>query len=347
MILAGDIGGTHTRIALFEATALSQARDKLVLILEQVYPSREHQGLHEILQLFMQQHPAQISSACFGIAGPVISQVVSTPNLPWVIDGAQLSEQTGINPLWLINDLHAHASGIDDLAPSDLVPLNSAVPIAGNSALIAAGTGLGQAGLYWDGAIHHAFPGEGGHCDFAPRNDLEVALLQYLIRKFGRVSYERILSGPGLHNIYDFLRDSHLESEPPALRAELAQAADGVAIISQHALIGDAAICQRALSIFVQVYGAEAGNLALKMLATGGVFISGGIAGKILPRLQAPEFLEAFVAKGRLRPLMETIPVKVIINDSIGLLGAARYAQLMRTALVDVPAIQARNHQHD
>jgi len=330
MILAGDIGGTHTRIALFEPND-----NKLCLVLEQVYPSRDHQGLQEIVELFLREHPAQISAACFGIAGPIIKQAVSTPNLPWVIDGSQLSQQTGIQQLWLINDLHAHASGVDDLAPSDFVSLNSAIPQPGNAALIAAGTGLGEAGLYWDGAVRHAFPCEGGHCDFAPRNDFEVALLQYLMKKFGRVSYERILSGPGLHNIYDFLRDSRIETEPPTLKDELAQAADSVAIISLHALKGDAPICMRALDIFVQVYGAEAGNLALKMLATGGVFISGGIAGKILAKLQTPPFLNAFVAKGRLQPLMETIPIKVITNDRVGLFGAARYAQLKQSAMVN------------
>lgn len=321
MILAGDIGGTHTRIALFEPG------NKLRVVLEQVYPSREHQGLDEIVRLFIQQHPAQLNAACFGIAGPIMNQAVSTPNLPWVINGAQLSQQAGIQQLWLINDLQAHASGVGDLDAADFVALNSAAPQPGNSALIAAGTGLGEAGLYWDGVVHHAFPCEGGHCDFAPRNDLEVALLQYLMKKFGRVSYERILSGPGLRNIYDFLRDTQVETETPALTTELAQATDAVAVISQHALKGDSAICVRALGIFVDVYGAEAGNLALKMLATAGLFISGGIAGKILARLQGPEFLEAFTAKGRMKPLMETMPVKVITNDGVGLLGAARYAQ--------------------
>jgi len=322
MILAGDIGGTHTRIAIFEP-----ANTRLRLVLEQVYPSRDHQGLDEIVQLFVRDHPAKIDAACFGIAGPIINQVVSTPNLPWVINGAKLSQETGIKQLWLINDLQAHASGVGDLDPADFVALNSAQPQAGNAALIAAGTGLGEAGLYWDGTDHQAFPCEGGHCDFAPRNDLEVALLQYLMKKFGRVSYERILSGPGLRNIYEFLRDMQIETEPAVLKEELAKATDGVAMISQHALKGDSPICVHALDIFVGVYGAEAGNLALKMLATAGVFISGGIAGKILARLQAPDFIEAFAAKGRLRPVVEAIPVKVITNDRIGLIGAAHYGQ--------------------
>jgi glucokinase len=322
MILAGDIGGTNTRIALFEAIG-----NKLCLVQERVYPSGEHRGLSEIVQRFMRDHPEQISTASFGIAGPVINQAVSTPNLPWVISGAEISEQTGIKQLSLINDLQAHASGVGDLGPEDFVVLNAGAAQPGNAALIAAGTGLGEAGLYWDGAVHHAFPCEGGHGDFAPRNDVEVALLQCLMRKFGRVSYERVVSGPGLCNVYDFLRDTQLETEPAALKQELAAAPDRAPVISQHAMKGDSAICVRALEIFVKVYGAEAGNLALKMLATAGVFISGGIAARILSRLQAPDFMEAFVAKGRLSPVMKTIPVKVIMNGRVGLMGAARYAQ--------------------
>lgn len=327
MILAGDIGGTNSRIALFDA-----AQNDLRPVQEQVYPSRDHQGLHEIVQMFMRDHPAKISSACFGIAGPVINQVVSTPNLPWIINGAELSRQTGIRELWLINDLHSHASGVDSLAPADFVTLNAGQPTPGNAALIAAGTGLGEAGLYWDGRTRHAFPCEGGHCDFAPRNDLEMGLLRYLTKKFGRVSYERVVSGPGLRNIYDFLRDTGVEQETPALKEELEHAPDSVAAISQHGLAGDIAICTRALNLFVEVYGAEAGNLALKMLATTGVFLSGGIATKILARLKEPAFLEAFVAKGRLRPLMETIPIRVITNNRVGLYGAARYAELNQGA---------------
>ena len=332
MILAGDIGGTNTRIALFEAIG-----NKLCLFQERVYPSREHQGLSEIVQLFMREHPEQISAASFGIAGPIINQTVSTPNLPWVISGAEISEQTGIKQLSLINDLQAHASGVGDLGPDDFVVLNSAVAQTGNAALIAAGTGLGEAGLYWDGAVHHAFPCEGGHGDFAPRNDVEVALLQCLMRKFGRVSYERVVSGPGLCNVYDFLRDTQLEAEPAALKKELAQVPDRAPVISQHAMKGDSAICVRALEIFVKVYGAEAGNLALKMLATAGVFISGGIAARILSKLQAPEFMEAFVAKGRLSPVMKSIPVKVIMNGRVGLMGAARYAQQKLNAAASFP----------
>ena len=321
MILAGDIGGTHTRLGLFQ-----EAAGRLHLELEKTYPSREHSGLAEIVNGFLSGAKAGVSQATFGIAGPVLHGVVSTPNLPWVIEETSLAQQSGIENVSLINDLEAHASGVDDLGPADFVSLNSAVAAQGNAALIAAGTGLGEVGLYWDGSRRHAFPCEGGHADFAPRNAPEIALLEYLTKKFGRVSYERVLSGPGLKNIYDFLRDSGSEKEPPWLRDELAQAQDQTAIISQHGMDATAAICVRALDIFVSVYGAEAGNLALKLMATGGVFLSGGIAMRILPKLTAPAFMRSFVAKGRMQPLLERIPVKVITNERVGLIGAARYA---------------------
>jgi glucokinase len=204
--------------------------------------------------------------------------------------------------------------------------VNSATPREGNAALIAAGTGLGEAGMYWDGTRHHVFAAEGGHADWAPQSELEIALHQYLRGKFGHVSCERVLSGPGLKNVYDFLRDSQLESEPNWLHDQLAHAADPSAIISQRGLEAAAPICERALDIYVAAYGAEAGNLALRMLATAGVFVSGGIAGKILPKLCTPLFGDAFADKGRMKPLLETIPVKVITNARVGLIGAARYA---------------------
>jgi glucokinase len=321
MILAGDIGGTHTRIAIFE-----QASSTLKMMLERVYPSRDHKSLDEIVSLFLSNEHVTADRACFGIAGPVLHGRVSTPNLAWVVDAIQLAKKIGIQSVWLINDLQAHASGIDDLAPADFVALNKVDVAIGNAALIAAGTGLGEAGLYWDGQRRWPFPCEGGHADFAPHNDLEMDLLRYLIMKFGRASYERVLSGPGLQNIYNFLAAAGKEQEPQWLKDELQQAVDPAAVISEHALDGKAPICERVLDIFVSIYGAEAGNLALKLMATGGVFLSGGIAAKILPKLTGPAFMQAFISKGRLQPMMETIPVKVIVNDRVGLIGAARYA---------------------
>jgi glucokinase len=328
MILAGDIGGTHTRIALFE---LNQKR--LSKLLDRVYPSRDYKSLDEIISLFISNENVHVSAACFGIAGPVMHGQVSTPNLAWVVDALQLTKLLQVQSVWLINDLQAHASGVQDLEAADFVHLNTAAAGEGNAALIAAGTGLGEAGLYWDGIRHRPFACEGGHCDFAPGNDLEVELWRYLKKKFGRVSYERILSGPGLHNVYEFLRDSGTEQEPDWLKEEIQQAADPTVVISHVGMNAKAAICEHALDIFVNVYGAEAGNLALKLLATGGVFLSGGIAARILPRLQGPAFLQAFASKGRMQPVLEKIAVKVISNDHVGVIGAARYAAERMTAL--------------
>lgn len=328
MILSGDIGGTHTRLALF-AERLNRPPG---IVQERIYPSRDYRSLGEIVRLFLSNQKEPVDCACFGIAGPILHGEVSTPNLPWIISATQLAQLIGVERVWLINDLQAHAAGVDDLAENDFIALNQAENGDGNRALIAAGTGLGEAGLYWDGARRWPFPCEGGHADFAPRNDVEIALLQNLLAKFGRVSYERVLSGPGLGNIYEFLRDTGREQEPAWLKQELEAAADPVAVISEHGLKAKAPICERVLDIFAGVYGAEAGNLALKMMATGGIFLSGGIAAKILPKLTAPAFTEAFVNKGRLRPMMETIPVKVIVNDRVGLIGAARYAEMQYLA---------------
>lgn len=321
MILAGDIGGTHTRIAFFELN-----QNRLEKLLDRVYPSRDYKSLDEIVSLFISNENVHVSAACFGIAGPVMHGQVSTPNLAWVVDALQLTKVLQVQAVWLINDLQAHASGIHDLQPADFIHLNTAAVAEGNAALIAAGTGLGEAGLYWDGVQHRPFACEGGHCDFAPRNDLEMELWRYLNKKFGRVSYERVLSGPGLHNVYEFLRDSGTEQEPVWLKEEIELAADPTVVISHVGMNGKAAICEHALDIFVSVYGAEAGNLALKLLATGGVFLSGGIAARILPRLQGPAFLQSFISKGRMQPLLEKIAVKVINNDQVGVIGAARYA---------------------
>ncbi|HET9181365.1 MAG TPA: glucokinase [Candidatus Angelobacter sp.] len=332
MILAGDIGGTHTRISLFQVN-----QHRLQKLVDRVYPSRDYKSLDEIVSLFVSNEDVRVLAACFGIAGPVMHGKVSTPNLAWVVDALQLAKLLQVPTVWLINDLQAHASGIDDLAEADFVPLNTAAPSEGNAALIAAGTGLGEAGLYWDGIRRHPFACEGGHSDFAPRDELQTEMFRYLRQKFGHVSYERILSGHGLQNIYEFLRESRTEQEPAWLKGELGQAADPAEVISHVGLNGKAAICEHALDIFVSVYGAEAGNLALKLLATGGVFISGGIAARILPLLKQPAFLQAFISKGRLQPLLENVSVKVVNNDQVGVIGAARYAaEHMNTAAAPV-----------
>lgn len=321
MILAGDIGGTNTRLGLFRQQGVN-----LEMVCERKYLSREHKSLDEVVSLFVAEEGTRVEAACFGVAGPVRQGRAKPSNLDWEIDAQRLAMLLASEMVWLINDLETHASALDDLQPSDFVALNAVPPADGNMALIAAGTGLGQAGLFWDGKRRHAFSSEGGHADFAPRNDLEIALYQYLRQKFGHVSCERLLSGPGINNVYDFLRDSGTEQEPAWLKEDLERAADPVVRISQYGLEGKARICQRALDVFVAIYGAQAGNLALTIMAVGGVFVSGGIAGKLLPKMQEPAFMDAFVDKGRMKPLLQTVPVKLIINEHIGLLGAARYA---------------------
>ncbi len=322
MILAGDIGGTNTRLAFFEGTP-----DRLRPIQIEIFPSPQFAGPAEIVRKFLDMHKQAVEAACFGLPGAVVNGRVETTNLPWVVDSHHMSAELGLEHVQLINDLYANAQGIALLADSDFVVLNAGVPHpAGNRALISAGTGLGEAGLYADAqGVYHPFPSEGGHVDFAPRNDLEMELLRYLSGRFEHVSYERVLSGPGLHNIYDFLRDTGRGEEPPWLAAQIGQG-DPSAAISKSALEGTSEICVQALDIFVSLYGAEAGNLALKMLATGGVYVGGGIAPKIIRKLSSTVFMKSFTAKGRFGGVLKDIPVRVITNDKTALLGAGRVA---------------------
>jgi glucokinase len=323
MILAGDIGGTNARLAYFQ----SQNGD-LRLVSERVFPSREHAEFGEIVGKFLHDSGARPEAACFGIAGPVRNGRVETSNLPWIIEQARLADQFHLPSTLLINDLEAIAWGITALGSADLVALNQGSGSArGNQAVVAPGTGLGEAGLYWDGNRHHVFACEGGHADFAPRSDLQVKLLQYLAARFGHVSYERILSGPGLVNVYEFLRDSIHEKESPAL-AEAMQTGDPAAAISRAALNRSDELALKALDLFVSVYGAEASNLALKAMSTGGLFLAGGISPKILAKLKEPIFMQSFLDKGRMKALVEAMPVQVVVNEKVGLLGAARCASV-------------------
>jgi glucokinase len=323
MILAGDIGGTNSRLALFEVEG-----GALREIARQVFPSRDSPSLDAIVATFCAGQGARVPYACFGVAGPVRDGRVQAVNLAWSVEGASLARQLGGAEVWLINDLEANAYGIAALSPADFSVLNAGQAGAtGNQAVISAGTGLGEAGLIWDGRRHTPFASEGGHADFAPSDELQMELLRFLMREHGHVSVERVLSGPGLHNIYRFLRDTERAKEPEWLARELADN-DPPAVISRTALDGRAEICGHALEVMVAIYGAEAGNVALGMMATGGVFLGGGIAPRILPRLQSQTFLDAFRAKGRLGDLVTSIPVRVILNDSAALLGAARCAAL-------------------
>jgi glucokinase len=323
MILAGDIGGTHARLAFFEGTA-----DHPVPVVLEVFPSAAHAGLEEILRKFVALHPNPVESAAFGLPGAVRNGVVQTPNLPWIVAASSLAECLGLPSASLINDLEANAHGIAVLGPKDLATLSPGAPgSSGNRVLISPGTGLGEAGLLAEGDQYHPYPSEGGHADFAPRNETQIDLLRYLLQHFPHVSYERVLSGPGLYHIYQFLRDTKRAQEPAGLAEEMLHG-DPPAVISEKALRGGPPICEMAMDQFVSIYGAEAGNLALRGVATGGVYLGGGIAPRILPKLQGPGFLQAFWAKGRLTELLEAIPVHVILNDETALLGAARVAFL-------------------
>jgi glucokinase len=320
MILAGDIGGTNARLAYFQPQ-----NGHLSLVSERVFPSREHSELGDIVSQFLKDSGTLPEVACFGIAGPVRNGRVETSNLPWVIEQSSLAKRIHL-PTLLINDLEASAWGIGALLPGDLVALNHVTgPVSGNQAVIAPGTGLGEAGLFWDGSRHHVYACEGGHTDFAPQGELQIELLRFLQSRFGHVSYERVLSGPGLVNVYEFLRDSGIGKESPELVAEM-NSTDPAAAISRAALDGSSSLAEKALDLWISVYGAEASNLALKAMSTGGLFLTGGISPKILSKLSTPLFMQAFLDKGRLRPLVEAIPVQVVTNEKAGLLGAARCA---------------------
>jgi glucokinase len=326
MILAGEIGATRTRLAAFETEG-----NRLQCVVEKTYMSQEHSGLSEVLAQFVRVEGIPVHSACFGVAGPVRGGRSKISNLPWIIDSRELEKQLKLDSVGLLNDLEAYAYGIDVLESKDFIVLSQGSEDAeGNRAVISARTGLGMAGLYWDDFRHHPFACEGGHADFAPRNDLQMELLGYLQRKYGRISCERILSGPGIKNIYEFLRDAHKADEPEWLREQINAAPDPPALISQLALEGKAAICDQTLSIFVSVFGAETGNCALNFMSTGGIFIGGSIAAKIVPKMKDPVFMQSFLDKGRMEALLKDIPVKIVLNDDCGLVGAARWTLVQK-----------------
>lgn len=345
MILAGDIGGTNTRLALYDWKT-----ERVDPVRERVFPSADYKSLEAVLAEFLAppaktssretDEPAEpepspeaeplIEAACFGVAGPCVGNRCQTTNLPWVVDGAEVAGRIHVKPVRLLNDLEATAYGLLVLRPEETTTLNKGVPPPEPAAmaLLAAGTGLGEAILFWDGARYRPMPTEGGHTDFGPVSDLEVDLLRHVRAQYLHVSYERILSGAGLYAIYEFLRDT--KRNEPTWLAERLKVGDPASIISEVGLGKQAEICVQALDLFVSIYGAEAGNLALKTLALSGVYVGGGIAPKILPKLQDGTFLKSFTAKGRYKALLSRIPVHVIMNDRTALLGAACVAAQLR-----------------
>ncbi|UCG39613.1 MAG: glucokinase [bacterium] len=328
MILAGDIGGTKSVLGLF-----SRQSGPEVPLAEAVFPSRSYPTLEEMIAEFLSHtSPERIEAACFGVAGPVSGVRVSVTNLPWVLDEAALASALQVPRVRLINDLQAVAGAISMLHGKDLKTLNQGRPAAeGPRAVIAPGTGLGEAFLTWDGKGWTSHPSEGGHTDFAPTSEVQIQLLRFLGRSLGHVSWESVCSGIGFPNIYAFLLDSGSFEEPSWLRESLEGARDPIPVIVDAALREDppCPICREAVDLFVSMLGAEAGNLALKVLATGGVYIGGGIPPKILPFLEGGGFMEAFRSKGRMSGLIGEIPVHVILNPKAALMGAAEEGMRM------------------
>ena len=320
--LGGDIGGTKTRLALFEPRG-----SRLTLIRENQYPSKQFDSLSAIVETFLASDSTAFERACFGIAGPVRNGICETTNLPWKINAREMGVKLGGKAVALLNDLEANAYGIAELEAGDFAVIQAGNPkAAGSAAVISAGTGLGEAGLYWDGTRHHPFASEGGHCDFSPVQEIDLALFQFLSKRYGHVSWERVLSGMGLVNLHEFLCEYRKLPAPAWFEEEVKRTGDRGRVVTESALSGKCPVCVETIDLLIRFYGAKAGNLALTLMATGGIYLGGGIAPRIISKLQSPVFLKAFLDKGRLQKILQEIPVKVILNDRTALLGAGHYA---------------------
>jgi glucokinase len=291
------------------------------------YASEDHADLEEMVAAFLAAHPTPLSAAAFGVAGPVVGGRTETVNLAWPVDATSVASALGLPRVWLLNDLESNAWGIGALTPGDLSTLQAGAPGAdGNRAIISAGTGLGQAGIFRDERGDHVFATEGGHADFAPANETQAELLAFLRAEFGHVSWERVCSGMGLVNIERFLRARRSAPEPAWLVQATRDGGDAAAAIAGAALSAEDPVASEALDLLIDLYGAQAGNLALTVMATGGVYVGGGIAPKVLPRMQDGRFIRAFTDKGRFGHLLQHVPVHVVLNDLTALVGAARRA---------------------
>jgi glucokinase len=334
MILAGDVGGTKVDLGLYDFTngKLKPTRDK-------VYKAKDYPGLELIVKDFLGAE--KVTAACFGVPGPVRDGRLRLTNLPWTLDSRELSAGLDIQHVFLINDLEANGYGVAELAPEQIYTLAEGDSSQiGNRALIAAGTGLGQGLLIWNGRTHVPYPSEGGHADYAPRNEDEIDLLRFLKEKYnGRVSFERVVAGMGLTSIYEFLREVRGMEEPSWLREKLAAVGDPNSVITEMALSAKSEICEKAMDMFVSAYGAEAGNLALKVLSVGGLYVGGGIAPRIIEKLKDGTFLKAFTDKGRLSQLLINMPVRIILEPRAAQLGAAAYAE---SRAAEISGISAR-----
>ncbi|MGA7119902.1 MAG: glucokinase [Polyangiaceae bacterium] len=319
MLLIGDIGGTHARLSLLNPQGRS--------VRQEAFESRKYPSLEAVVREFLGKPVPRVAAAAFGIAGPVVNGRCTATNLPWVVDARVVARKLGFRRVTLLNDLVALSLGALSVTRRKLHLVgDGGLPKkkGANVAVIAAGTGLGQALLVWDGARFVPTATEGGHSDLAPRDDLEVDLLQFLRARFGHVSWERVLSGDGLGNLYDFFRQAKNIAESAENAQAIVAAADRNAAISQLGMSGKSEAASRAVDLFASMYGAEAGNLALKSLAVGGVFVCGNIAARMLPVLDRGGFYRAFADKGRFTPLMERIPIAVVLDSDVGLAGAAR-----------------------
>lgn len=320
-VLAGDIGGTNARLAVVEV-----AGGRAVVRRQQTYPSAQYPGLAPIVRAFCAEVGTRPARACIGMACPVVEDECRATNLPWTVDARALAADAGIPRVAVINDFRAVGYGLAFLDPADLMTLQCGEPKErAPIALIGAGTGLGEAFLLWCGDRYEVFSSEGGHEDFAPRDEREAGLARFLQQQYGHASRERVVSGPGIVQAYRYLTTAGVAPEQPAVRAEL-EREDPAAVITRHALAGTDPLCQLALDLFINAFGAQAGNLALTLLARGGVYLAGGIAPRIVPKLGAGGFLRAFRDKGRMSDFLTQVPVYVITNPQVGLLGAAAVA---------------------
>lgn len=324
MILAGDIGGTNTRLGLF-----TPERGPDDPVAQKKYPSQDYAGLEEIVQSFLDEHQVSVNRTSIGVAGPIKKNQASITNLPWVIDRNNLCRETGISQLAMLNDLEAMAYAIPNLDDSMLETINPGVPVPECvKALIAPGTGLGEVFLTWDGTRYHPHRSEGGHTEFGPRNTLEIELLSYMIKRYEHVSYERVCAGIGIPNLYSFFRDTGHYLEPASLAKALAEAEDKTPVIVTAGVQEPEKypICAAVLELFTSILGAQAGNLAMTVSSFGGIYVGGGIPPRIADYIRSPLFLDAFQDKGRLNPMVANMPIYLVTHPNTALLGAACHA---------------------
>jgi glucokinase len=319
MLLAGDIGATKTNLALYSPES------GLTPLRQATFLGAEYTSLEAVCQAFLVGDPTPVETAVFGVAGPIFEGEATVTNLPWVIREATLEQVLGLQEATLLNDLEATAYGVPHLSPADLYILNDAPPRSGTKGVIAPGTGLGEAVLLYHGGHYHVLASEGGHTDFGPKTPFEIGLLRYLMDRFDHVSYERICSGIGLPNLYAYIWETRTSGDPPPAAEAYHQAPQPTRVIIQKAMSGESELCMEALNAFVSILGAEAGNLALKVMASGGIYLGGGIPPRILPKLKDGTFMAAFVRKGRFSKMLSEWPVYVILRSDTALLGAAAY----------------------